>query len=178
MRPWRVNCGYLPSSPFLGALAYIRERRVGLSVYLDDPEVSIDTNHLERALRVIPMEKGTGCSAGLSWARSISALCKACWPPAGCTTSTRTITSWTCCSVSASTRPPWRISSRHGFGKRCLPRIRYAQTCMTLAADLLMPSRDRLLSVNYFPAWVRTSRLLVQFSSQGHARIFFLSDYL
>ncbi len=49
--------GFLPSSPFLGALAYIRERRVGLSVYLDDPEVSIDTNHLERALRVIPMGK-------------------------------------------------------------------------------------------------------------------------
>jgi transposase len=47
--------GFLPSSPFLGALAYIRERRAGLEVYLDDPEVSIDTNHLERALRVIPM---------------------------------------------------------------------------------------------------------------------------
>lgn len=49
--------GFLPSSPFLGALAYIRERRAGLSVYLDDPEVSVDTNHLERALRVIPMGK-------------------------------------------------------------------------------------------------------------------------
>lgn len=49
--------GFLPSSPFLGALAYLRERRVGLSVYLDDPEVSIDTNHLERLLRVIPMGK-------------------------------------------------------------------------------------------------------------------------
>jgi len=47
----------LPSSPFLGALAYIRERRIGLSVYVDDPEVLIDTNHLERALRVIPMGK-------------------------------------------------------------------------------------------------------------------------
>ena len=47
--------GFLPSSPFLGALAYIRERRAGLSVYLDDPDVAIDTNHLERALRVIPM---------------------------------------------------------------------------------------------------------------------------
>ena len=31
------------------------ERRAGLEVYLDDPDVSIDTNHLERALRVIPM---------------------------------------------------------------------------------------------------------------------------
>ena len=49
--------GFLPSSPFLGALSYIRERRVGLSVYLDDPDVAIDTNHLERALRVIPMGK-------------------------------------------------------------------------------------------------------------------------
>jgi len=28
-----------------------------LGVCLDDPEVSINTNHLERALRVIPMEK-------------------------------------------------------------------------------------------------------------------------
>lgn len=47
--------GFLPSSPFLSTVAYIRERRVGLSVYLDDPDKSIDTNHLERALRVIPM---------------------------------------------------------------------------------------------------------------------------
>lgn len=47
--------GFLPSSPFLSALAYIRERRPGLEVYLDDPDVAIDTNHLERALRVIPM---------------------------------------------------------------------------------------------------------------------------
>ena len=47
--------GFLPSSPFIAALAYIRERRAGLEVYLDDADVSIDTNHLERALRVIPM---------------------------------------------------------------------------------------------------------------------------
>ena len=47
--------GFLPSSPFTGALAYLRERRAGLEVYLHDPEVPIDTNHLERALRVIPM---------------------------------------------------------------------------------------------------------------------------
>lgn len=47
--------GFLPSSPFTKALNYIRERRAGLEVYLDDPDVAIDTNHLERALRVIPM---------------------------------------------------------------------------------------------------------------------------
>ena len=45
----------MPSNPFLSALAYIRERREGLEVYLNDPDVAIDTNHLERALRVIPM---------------------------------------------------------------------------------------------------------------------------
>ena len=47
--------GFLPSSPFTKALNYIRERRAGLEVYLDDADVAIDTNHLERALRVIPM---------------------------------------------------------------------------------------------------------------------------
>ena len=47
--------GFFPSSPLLGALAHIREWRVGLEVYRDDADVAIDTNHLERALRVIPM---------------------------------------------------------------------------------------------------------------------------
>ncbi|MBU6995960.1 transposase domain-containing protein, partial [Ferrovum myxofaciens] len=31
-----------------------REREAGLRVFLNDPEVPPDTNHLERALRVIP----------------------------------------------------------------------------------------------------------------------------
>jgi hypothetical protein len=47
--------GLLPSSPLTKAMAYARERRAGLEVYLKDPEVAIDTNHLERALRVVPM---------------------------------------------------------------------------------------------------------------------------
>jgi transposase len=46
--------GLLPSSPFTQALSYARERRLGLEVFLSDPDVAIDTNHLERALRVIP----------------------------------------------------------------------------------------------------------------------------
>jgi tRNA splicing endonuclease len=46
--------GLLPSSP-LTAMAYVRERRAALEVYLTDPDVPIDTNHLERALRVVPM---------------------------------------------------------------------------------------------------------------------------
>lgn len=47
--------GLLPSNPFTRALAYARERRSGLEVFLTDPDVPIDTNHLERALRAIPM---------------------------------------------------------------------------------------------------------------------------
>ncbi|MGP1680128.1 MAG: IS66 family transposase [Burkholderiales bacterium] len=47
--------GLLPSNPLTKALAYARERRFGLEVYLTDPDVQIDTNHLERALRAIPM---------------------------------------------------------------------------------------------------------------------------
>lgn len=47
--------GLLPSNPLTKALAYVRERRAGLEVFLGDPGVPMDTNHLERALRVIPM---------------------------------------------------------------------------------------------------------------------------
>jgi len=46
---------FLPTNPLTKALGYLLERRAGLEVYLGDPEVPIDTNHLERALRVIPM---------------------------------------------------------------------------------------------------------------------------
>lgn len=46
---------FLPSSPLTKALAYAQERRAGLEIFLSDPDVPIDTNHLERALRAIPM---------------------------------------------------------------------------------------------------------------------------
>ena len=47
--------GLLPSNPLTKALAYARERRAGLEVFLGDSDVPMDTNHLERALRAIPM---------------------------------------------------------------------------------------------------------------------------
>jgi len=43
------------SSPLLKALGYVAGREAALEVYLSDPDVPIDTNHLERALRPIPM---------------------------------------------------------------------------------------------------------------------------
>ena len=45
----------LPSSPFTKALGYAHHRRAALQVFLTDPDVPVDTNHLERALRVVPM---------------------------------------------------------------------------------------------------------------------------
>jgi hypothetical protein len=45
----------LPTNPLTKALGYVLKRRTGLEVYLADPEVPIDTNHLERMLRPIPM---------------------------------------------------------------------------------------------------------------------------
>ncbi len=44
----------LPSSPLAKALKYALARRASLQVFLNDPDVPIDTNHLERSLRPIP----------------------------------------------------------------------------------------------------------------------------
>lgn len=47
----------LPSSPLSKALNYAMSRQGSLQVFLADPDVPIDTNHLERGLRPIPMGK-------------------------------------------------------------------------------------------------------------------------
>lgn len=47
----------LPSSPLATALKYAMSRQASLEVFLSDPQVPIDTNHLERGLRPIPMGK-------------------------------------------------------------------------------------------------------------------------
>lgn len=49
------NMALLPQSPFAKALNYLRTRKDPLMVYLDDPDVPIDTNHIERVIRPIPM---------------------------------------------------------------------------------------------------------------------------
>ncbi len=51
----RQNPARLPSDPLTKALAYAHAREGALRVFLSDPAVPLDTNHLERALRVIPM---------------------------------------------------------------------------------------------------------------------------
>ena len=45
----------LPTSPLTKALYYALKRKPQLMVYLSNPEIAIDTNHLERQIRPIPM---------------------------------------------------------------------------------------------------------------------------
>jgi transposase len=47
----------LPKNPLSTALKYARKRVASLQVFLGDPDVPIDTNHLERSLRPIPLGK-------------------------------------------------------------------------------------------------------------------------
>ena len=51
----RNDASLLPSNPLSKALHYVLERHDSLKVFLANPFVQLDTNHLERALRVIPM---------------------------------------------------------------------------------------------------------------------------
>ena len=44
-----------PSNPLSKALGYVMKRETALRVFLEDPDVPLDTNHLERTLRPIPM---------------------------------------------------------------------------------------------------------------------------
>ena len=44
-----------PQDPLLKAIGYARNHRSGLEVYLQDPDVEIDTNHLERCVRPIAL---------------------------------------------------------------------------------------------------------------------------
>jgi hypothetical protein len=49
--------GLVPSDPLTKALNYVLSREASLTVFLENPDVQPDTNHLERALRPIPMGK-------------------------------------------------------------------------------------------------------------------------
>ncbi|AZG36442.1 IS66 family transposase [Shewanella psychromarinicola] len=51
----RQRTDLTPQNPLSKALNYVNERQVELKVFLSNPAVAMDTNHLERALRVIPM---------------------------------------------------------------------------------------------------------------------------
>jgi transposase len=51
----RQRADLLPKNRLVKALRYACEREQALREFLTDPSISLDTNHLERGLRVIPM---------------------------------------------------------------------------------------------------------------------------
>lgn len=53
LRKLQTERALLPSSPFTKALAYALEREQALKVFLANPDVPLDTNHLERQIRPI-----------------------------------------------------------------------------------------------------------------------------
>ncbi len=53
LRELQAERALLPTSPFTKALAYAREREQELKVFLENPGVPLDTNHLERQIRPI-----------------------------------------------------------------------------------------------------------------------------
>jgi len=73
----------LPTNPFTKAAHYALDRQKGLEVYLSNPNVAIDTNHLERALRPIPMGRKNWLfcwtevgAEKVGWAQSLLATCR------------------------------------------------------------------------------------------------------
>jgi transposase len=73
----------IPTNPFTKAAHYALDREKGLAVFLSDPDVPVDTNHLERALRPIPMGKKNWMfcwtevgAEKVGWAQSLIATCR------------------------------------------------------------------------------------------------------
>jgi hypothetical protein len=52
---YRQGVDFLPSSLITTALNHVAKRQNVLKAFLSNPAVSIDTKHLERALRFVPM---------------------------------------------------------------------------------------------------------------------------
>lgn len=55
LREMTAEAVFLPSDPFIKAVAYSVKREKALRVFLENPGVAMDTNHLERAIRPIAM---------------------------------------------------------------------------------------------------------------------------
>ena len=77
-----VESALLPTNPFTKAAHYALERRKGLEVFLTDPDVPMDTNPLERALRPIPMGRKNWLfcwtevgAAHVGWVQSLISTC-------------------------------------------------------------------------------------------------------
>jgi transposase len=57
--------GFTPTNPFIQALNYVRERYVGLELFLTDPDVPIDTNPLRSDIHEFPVQAITLSGYGI-----------------------------------------------------------------------------------------------------------------
>lgn len=125
----------VPSSRLAKALAYAREREGALRVYLGDPKVAIDTNHLERALRPVPMGRKNWLfcwsEVGAEHVGVIQSLVTTCRLQG----INRIPTSSTSCSASRVTRTRMSRCSRRGDGRPCSRTIRCALTSTSLPSN-------------------------------------------
>jgi hypothetical protein len=65
--------GFTPSNPYIQALNYVRVRRVGLEIFLTDPDVPIRYESPGTRIARVPMGRKTGYFAGPNSAPSTSA---------------------------------------------------------------------------------------------------------
>ncbi len=117
----------MPKDPFSKALAYLSNREVELSVFLTDADVPIDTNHLERLIRPIPMGRRNWLfcwtELGAKHVGIIQSLISTCKLHA----SIRTRIWWMCCNACRSIPIVKSRNSRPGFGSGILLMIRLDQ---------------------------------------------------
>ena len=99
----------LPSNPFGQAARYTLEREAALKVFLADPDVPMDTNHLEREIRRLRWADETGCSVGRKSAPTMLASSRVCSRPVVSKTSIP-MSIWSMCSNASIPIPPWRFS--------------------------------------------------------------------
>lgn len=77
-----LHSGLEPKHPLMKAVGYACQRKQALEVFLSNPYVPIDTNHLERSLRPIPMGRRAWnfcwSEVGAQWVGIIQSLITTC----------------------------------------------------------------------------------------------------
>lgn len=134
---------FLPTNPFTKAARCALEREEALRVFLQYPDVALDTNHVERAIRptAIGRKNWLSCWTGVGAhcvgiLQSLLSTCRT-------QVSIRTSTWSTCCSGSTPIRPGMSRCSPRGCGKSTSQPTHWARTS-TGSTESRTPSADRL----------------------------------
>jgi transposase len=113
----------LPANPFTQAARYALEREPAVRVLLENPNVPLATNHLEREIRALALGRRNWLFCWTEGGRGMSASCRACSRPAAYKGWSPTSTWSMCCSASIPIPPLTFISSPRGCGNSTSPLI-------------------------------------------------------